>query len=154
MSRRTIHRPDHTRAATVPNISQSVTELPSSSRAAASNLCERYSPMTRAIIAAAWRACGSARFRGLAHVFHAELLHLAGQGIAAPAQELGRILLHAVGLAQRHADQDALDLGHGLIEQALRARRQFLLGPMRQLGHPIMIRGVARRHAANHDWMA
>ncbi len=83
--------------ATIPAISQFIGGLPSSSRCAASILCERKSPMTALIITVA------PNYRGLGNVLHAQFLHFASQRIAAPAQEFGRVLLQAVGLAQRHA---------------------------------------------------
>src|SRR5450631_702824 len=114
MSSSKIHRADQTATAAIAAISQSISELLCSSRCNAVNLCARNSPMMRAIIAAA------PDLRGSAHIFHAQLLHLARQRVAAPTQQLGCVLLHAISLAQRHADQDALDFGHGLIEQPLR----------------------------------
>src|SRR5579883_931731 len=79
-----------------------------------------------------------------APVFHAELLHLAGQGIATPAEELGGVLLQAIGLAQRHADEDALHLRHRLVEQPMRAGFERLLGPVRQARHPVVRDAVLR----------
>src|ERR1700685_2875864 len=126
MRRRKIHRPDQTATATFAAISQSISEWLSSSRSNAANLYARKSPMTRAIIA------GERNLGGSAHIFHAELFHFARQRGAAPAQELGPMLLHAACLAQGDANQDALHLGRGIIKQPLRARVQFLLGPMRK----------------------
>src|ERR1700722_12285178 len=41
--------------------------------------------------------------RSLRDVLHPQLLHFSRQGVAAPAEKLGRILLEAVGLAQGNA---------------------------------------------------
>src|SRR5271167_148648 len=84
----------------------------------------------------------------LTDVLHAQLLHFARQRIAAPAQQLGGILLEAIGLAQGHTNQYSLHFGQRLIQQSQRSRIQLLLRPMRELGHPVVIRGLAGGCAA------
>ena len=44
-------------------------------------------------------------------------LHLAGQGVAAPAEELRGFLAVAVRLAHRDTDQGLLELGQGALQQ-------------------------------------
>ena len=87
--------------------------------------------------------------RGFSPVVHAELAHLAGQRVAAPAQELGGLLLHALGLAQRDPDQDPLHLGYRAIEQPTRTGVELALGPVGERRGPLGRRavGIGRRTA-------
>ena len=60
---------------------------------------------------------------------HAELFQLAGEGIAAPAQELRRLLAVALGALERRADQHALELRLRRIEQRRAAAEQRAARP-------------------------
>src|SRR4029077_7842429 len=53
---------------------------------------------------------------------HAELLELAGEGVASPAQEARRFLAVALGTLERDADQDALELRLRRLQQRLCGR--------------------------------
>src|SRR5580692_3907156 len=90
----------------------------------------------------------AADYAPLDDVLHAELLHFARERVAAPAEKLRGILLQALGLAQRHADEDALDLGHCLIEEAPRTGIELALGPVREFRHPVVVRRAPHGGAA------
>src|SRR5579862_9019423 len=72
---------------------------------------------------------------------HAELLDLAGEGIAPPTEELRRLLTMPLRALQGHADQDALELRKGRIEERHARAEQMPLGPARERQGPV---GLAR----------
>jgi len=82
-----------------------------------------------------------------------QLLHFASQRICGPQpkQLRPRPVFKAFGLAQRHSESIwRFDLGHRLIPAAARVpASSSCSAPMRKASaHPIMIRGLPGRHAA------
>src|SRR6202050_1869280 len=130
--------PIQTAAATSPATIQSASEFPKKICSESPNVFLRKSAtMGRDYrLPGSWAApgrCGPRILRvRLAHILHAQFLHLARQRIAAPTQKLGRILLEAVGLAHRGPDQNALDFGHGLVQETPCPRIELALGPVGQ----------------------
>ncbi len=62
-------------------------------------------------------------------VVHSEFLELAGQRVAAPAQQLGRFLPPPPLCLERHANQRAFELRHRVVEQRRAAGQQRACRP-------------------------
>ena len=76
-------------------------------------------------------------------------LHLAGQRVAAPAEEFCGFLAVAVGLAHRDADQGLLELGQRAIQQRGFAGPELTFRPAREASGPVL-RGPFLQRAAAH----
>ena len=57
---------------------------------------------------------------------HLQVLHLARERVAAPAQQLRRVALAALGVLQRDLDHDPLEGGGGLLQDVMLALHQFV----------------------------
>ena len=55
-----------------------------------------------------------ARKAGMPSIVYIKLLYFSGQGIAAPAEQSGRVLTAAAGFLEGLFNQDRLEAGHGV----------------------------------------
>src|SRR2546429_4660744 len=83
----------------------------------------------------------------LAAVIHAELLELAGEGIAAPAEKSRGLLAMAPRALERRADQHALELGLRVIEERPLGCERAPIGPALERSGPVGVLGRTRRGA-------
>lgn len=69
--------------------------------------------------------------------FHAQFLDLAGQGVAAPAQQHGSVAAATSSVLEGSLDHDPLKGRDGAVQQARLATTQRLIGPLAQSLFPV-----------------
>src|SRR6266480_2037108 len=83
----------------------------------------------------------------LGGAIHAELLELAGEGIAPPAEKPRGLLAMAPRAPERRADQYALELGLRVSEERPLGCERAPIGPALERGGPVAVLGRTRRGA-------
>lgn len=82
---------------------------------------------------------------GTREYIHPQLLDLAGQGIAPPAQQHRRIATSPGRVLERRLYHDPFEAGHGTVEQVRLTACQRLVSPLTQRLLPVGDRGCILR---------